>query len=147
MKSICGLDCEKCELNIFCGGCTETDGRPFGSNCTAAMCLKKGKDAFKKFKEKLIDTLNALDIQGMDKVTSLNNIKGSFANLEYSLPSGQKVKFWDNNKIYFGTQLHKADSDRCYGILADEKYLMVSEYGADGADAEIVVFMRWNCVT
>lgn len=62
--------------------------------------------------------------------------------IEYSLPSGQAVKFWDDNKIYFGTQLCKADSDRCYGILADEKYLMVSEYGADGADAEIVVFMR-----
>ncbi len=27
---------------------------------------------------------------------------------------------------------------------ADEKYLMVSEYGAFGADAEIVVFKRWN---
>lgn len=35
-------------------------------------------------------------------------------------------------------------SDRCYGIAADEKYLMVSEYGAYGSDAEVIVFKRWN---
>lgn len=35
--------------------------------------------------------------------------------------------------------LHKKDSDRCYGIIADEKYLMVFEYSGFGADAEIVV--------
>ena len=41
-------------------------------------------------------------------------------------------------------QIHKKDSDRCYGIIADEKYLMVSEYSGFGADAEIVVLKRWN---
>ena len=30
------------------------------------------------------------------------------------------------------------------GIAADEKYLMVSEYGENGSDAEIVIFQRWN---
>ena len=41
-------------------------------------------------------------------------------------------------------QLYKKDSDRCYGIIADEKYLMVSEYSGFGADAEIIVFKRWD---
>ncbi len=74
----------------------------------------------------------------------LNALKGSFTNIEYALPNGQIVKFWDDNKIYLGNQLHKKDSDRCYGIIADAKYLMVSEYSGFGADAEIVVFKQWN---
>lgn len=85
-----------------------------------------------------------MNIQDMEEVTDLNALKGSFINLEYHLPGGQTVKFWNDNKIYLGNQLHKKDSDRCYGIAADEKYLMVSEYGENGSDAEIVVFKRWN---
>ena len=46
--------------------------------------------------------------------------------------------------IYLGSQLHKRGSDRCYGIAADETYLAVSEYGENGADAQLVVFKRWN---
>ena len=80
----------------------------------------------------------------MEEVTELNALKGSFANIEYTLPNGHTVKFWDDNRIYLGNQLHKKDSDRCYGIIADEKYLMVSEYSGYGTDAEIIVFKRWN---
>ena len=50
----------------------------------------------------------------------LNALKGSFTNIEYALPNGQIVKFWDDNKIYLGNQMHKKDSDRSYGIIADE---------------------------
>ncbi len=60
------------------------------------------------------------------------------------MPNGQTVKLWDDNKIYFGNQIHKKGCNRCYGIAADEKYLMVSEYGENGSDAEIVIFQRWN---
>jgi hypothetical protein len=80
----------------------------------------------------------------MEEVTELNALKGSFANIEYALPNSQIVKFWDDNRIYLGNQLQKKDSDRCYGIIADEKYLMVSEYSGFGTDAEIIVFKRWN---
>ncbi|HOD93933.1 MAG TPA: hypothetical protein PL054_08675 [Clostridia bacterium] len=38
----------------------------------------------------------------MGKVTRLNTLKGSFVNLEYTLPSGQAVKLLDDNKIYIG---------------------------------------------
>ena len=82
--------------------------------------------------------------EALEEVTELNALKGSFANIEYALPNGQVVKFWDDNKIYLGNQLHKEGSDRCYGIIADEKYLMVSEYSGYGADSEIIVFKRWN---
>lgn len=92
----------------------------------------------------MIAAFNALDIPDMEEVTDLNALKGSFANIEYSLPNGQTVKFGDDNKIYLGNQLHKKGSDRCYGILADEKYLMVSEYGDYGSEAEVIVFKRWH---
>jgi len=95
-------------------------------------------------KEKLIAAFHALQIPDMEEVTELNALKGSLDNIEYALPNGTVVKFWDDNKIYLGNQLQKKDSDRCYGIIADEKYLMVSEYSGYGADAEIVVLNRWN---
>ena len=34
----------------------------------------------------------------MEEVKNLNALKGSFVNLEYLLPSGQAIKFWDDNK-------------------------------------------------
>ena len=103
-----------------------------------------GEDELCRFKKKLLAAFNALDIPDMEEVTELNALKGSFANIEYSLPNGQIVKFWDDNKIYFGNQLQKKGSDRCYGIMADEEYLMVSEFSGYGKDAEIIVFRRWN---
>ena len=92
----------------------------------------------------MIAAFNELHILDMDKVTDLNALKGSFINLPYKMPGGQMVKIWDDDRIYLGNQLHKKNSDRCYGIAADERYLMVCEYGKDGADAELVVFCRWN---
>jgi len=48
----------------------------------------------------------------------------------------------DDRCVYLGNQLPKKNSDRCYGLTADERYLLVCEYGEGGADAEIVVFAR-----
>lgn len=143
-KSMCGVDCTKCKLNSTCKGCAETEGHPFGAECMVALCLKKGENVLCKFKKDLIAAFNALNIQDMEEVTDLNALKGSFINIEYSLPNEQIVRFWDDNKIYLGNQLHKKDSDRCYGIIADQKYLMVSEYSGYGSDAEVVVFKRWR---
>ncbi len=143
-KSICGIDCTKCEMSGACKGCSETNGQPFGAECIVAGRCQKGKMALDELQEKLIAAFNGLNIQDMEEVTALNALKGSFINLEYALPNGRKVKLWDDNKIYLGNQLHKKGSNRCYGIAADEKYLVVSEYGDYGSDAEIVVFKRWN---
>lgn len=144
MKSICGIDCTKCEAGSTCNGCNE--GRPFGEECVVALYCQKGQNELNKFKKKLIAEFNALNIQDMEEVTDLNALKGSFINLEYTLSNGETVKMWNDNKIYLGNQLCKKGSDRCYGIAGDEKYLMVSEYGMNGSDAEIVIFKRWNMV-
>lgn len=150
MKSLCGLDCSECGLRNECSGCAETNGRPFGGKCIIAECCENSScsnygKAFKtacKLKEQLIAEFNALGIEDMEKVTGLNALKGSFVNLEYTLPGGERIKFWDDDRIYLGNQVCKKGSDRCYGLTADENYLLVCEYGAGGSDAEIVVYKR-----
>lgn len=95
-------------------------------------------------KEQLIKAFNDLDISDMEEVTELHQGKGDFVNLDFPLPCGTTVNLWDDSKTYFINQLEKKDSDRCYGLTADEKYLLVCEYGANGSDPEIVILKRWN---
>lgn len=102
--------------------------------------LHNGGD--KMLKEKLVKEFNQLGIDDMATVTDLNELKGDFINLQYQLPSGQIAKLWDDNKTYYGNQICKSNSTRCYGLVADESYLLVCEYGDGGSDAEIVVFKR-----
>ncbi len=95
-------------------------------------------------KEQLIKEFNKLAIPDMGEVKELFEGKGSFVNLELPTPCGQLVKFWDDDKTYYINQIEKGDGTRCYGLVADEKYLLVCEYGVDGTDAEIVIFKRWK---
>ena len=79
----------------------------------------------------------------MEEVRDLNALAGSYINLEYTLPGGQKAKLWDDSRVYLGNQLCKKDGGgRCYGLTADENYLLVCEYGNAGSDPEIVVYRR-----
>lgn len=90
----------------------------------------------------LIKAFQALGIPELESLTELCELPGKFVNLEYTLPSGQRVKLLDDEKTYLGSEVHKTGSDRCYGLAADENYLLVCEYGCGGTDAEIVVFKR-----
>ena len=143
MSSLCGFDCGVCTLKESCKGCAETNGHPFGGECVVAECVKKkGCDAVCQMKQQLIDEFNSLGIPDMGKVTELNALLGAYINCEYKLPGGQSVKLWEDGAIYLGNQLPKQGSDRCYGIAADENFLMVSEYGENGTNAEIVLLKR-----
>lgn len=144
MSSICGAECAGCPTKDGCRGCRETGGRPFGEECLVARYCLKGEGALEAFREKLIAAFNALGIPDMEEVTQLHALKGSVVNLPYPLPNGQTVRLWDDNKIYLANQLSKKNSDRCYGIAADERYLVVAECDRDGGDAELVVFQRWD---
>ena len=95
-------------------------------------------------KEILIEQFNMLTIPGMEEVKELYEAKGSFVNLPFLLPSGLTPKFWDDDKTYYIAQLENNKSDRCFGLTADEMYLMVCEYGEGGSNPEIVLFKRWN---
>lgn len=120
-ESLCGIACSKCELKDICG------------KCSGVPC---------KLKKQLISEFNALGIEDMDEITDLNSLKGSFVNLEYTLLSGQVIKFWDDDRIYLGNQICKKNSDRCYGLTADENCLLICEYGEGSSDAEIVVYKK-----
>ncbi|MCR5776163.1 MAG: helix-turn-helix domain-containing protein [Lachnospiraceae bacterium] len=98
---------------------------------------------FEEFKKKLIKEINDLHIEGMPKVESLNALVGKFVNLEYRLPSGEKVKFLNDQKTYLGNQLESEfGGDRCFGILADMDFIMVCTYAEGGADPELVLYKK-----
>ncbi len=149
MMAVCGLDCGQCGLKDGCAGCGETEGRHFGAGqCPLyACCREKGQDSCGPcggcgLKEELVREFNALGIPDMPEVAGLNTLPASYVNLQYTLPGGQEAKFWRDDRVYLGNQLEKLGSGRCYGLLADEKYLMVCEYGQDGADPEIIIFKK-----
>lgn len=143
MKALCGLDCGECDFNQNCKGCAETNGRPFGGECVAAECYKSGGEScFQMYKTRLINEFNALGIAGMPVITTLCSLGGAYVNLEYTFPSGEKIKLLDDTKVYLGYQVEKENSDRCYGLVADNDYLLVCEYGCNGADPEIVVYKK-----
>jgi hypothetical protein len=91
-------------------------------------------------KQQLIKEINALGIKDMPQIDNLFVLQGSFVNMAYPI-NGNLVKLLDDKATYWGTQIEK-DDGRCYGIACDEYYILVSEYGKDGTDAEIVVLKR-----
>ena len=98
---------------------------------------------FEQFKQKLIDEINALNIEGMPKVESLNALVGSFVNLEYQLPSGVKAKFLDDGTTYLGTQLEcEFGGDRCFGVLANMDFILICTYEAQGENPELLLFKK-----
>ena len=137
MKSLCGADCAACQWNSTCPGCSD-------EKCFIAKYIKKdGKEAYEEFKQTLIGEFNGLTIPGMPKINELYALVGNFVNLEYLLPSGQTVKFLDDNSMYLGNQVAcELRKGRCFGIVACVDFLLVCEYGENGADPDIVLFQR-----
>ncbi len=149
MSSICGATCEGCGFgkNNNCKGCSETKGCPFGKQCfVAKYILTGGKEKYEEFKKQLIDEINDLKVLGMPKINELNPLNGVFVNLNYPLPNGNSVKFLEDDEIYLGTQVESEFNDgeliRCFGILANMNFILVSEYGPNGDNPEIVVYKR-----
>ena len=75
-------------------------------------------------------------------VDDLNLLTGSYVNLPYPLANGSTVRFLKDDDIYLGNQVERADSDRCYGVVANEDFILVCEYGCNGSDPEIVLYTR-----
>ena len=137
MKSLCGADCANCQWSSTCPGCDHE------KRFIARYIKKDGKDAYGEFKQSLIDEINSLDIPGLPKIHELYALVGNFVNLEYPLPSGQTVRFLDNNSMYLGNQVEiQGKEGRCYGMVACVDFLLICEYGENGADPEVVLFKR-----
>lgn len=133
----CGSDCcKECSRAAECGGCEACSGHPFGGSCIA----ERNKD-FAALKNSLIDEINALSVEGLT-VSELFLLNGAYVNLEYPLPNGTTVKFLKDDDVYLGNQIERADSERCYGVVANEEFILVCEYGCNGAEPEIVMYKR-----
>lgn len=101
------------------------------------------KGEFEQFKQQLIDEINALHIEGMPQVESLNALVGSFVNLAYPLPSGVKAKFLDDGTTYLGTQLECAfGGECCFGVLACMDFILICTYEAEGKNPELVLYKK-----
>ncbi len=143
MTSICGIDCPECFMQESCMDCSASGSCHFGENCfIARYIIQHGVDGYDKFLKLLINEIHFLAVPDMPDVAGLNALKGSLLNLEYTLENGQTVKLLNDNKIYLGTQLHKKNSDRYYGIVADDKYILVCEYGQSRSDPKIILYMQ-----
>ena len=137
MKTYCGIDCCKdCEKLAECGGCEHCHGHPFGGSCVA----ERNQDSL-GLKARLIDEINALGIKGL-AVNDLYLLNGAYVNLSYPLDNSTTVKFLNDKDIYFGNQIEQADSERCYGVVANEGFILICEYGCGGVDPEIVLYKR-----
>lgn len=93
-------------------------------------------------KERLLTEIKKLGIRGFDKLNTLNLLDGSYLNLEVELPNGVRVKLLDDSKKYYANQIDVEGSEKCYGVAADENYIVVYKYGCEGADAELVQIKR-----
>ncbi len=102
-----------------------------------------GTEMLEAFKQQLMDEFNALHIEGLPKVESLNVLHGSFVNLPYSLPNGEVVQFLNDDASYLGNQLPcEFGGSRCFGIVANLDFLLVCTYETNGENPELVLYKR-----
>lgn len=141
--SICGQDCcTECARLVECSGCEKVKGHPFGGDCVAAKCVERGGcNALPDMKSNLINEINSLGIEGLN-VSELYLLNGNYVNLTYPLSNHTTVQFLNDKDVYFGSQIEKADSDRCYGVVANEEFILVCEYGCDGTNPELLLYKR-----
>ncbi len=98
---------------------------------------------FEAFKEQLIGEINDLHIEGMPHLEKLNALVGSYVNLAYPLPNGTSVKFLDDGTTYLGNQLESEfGGERCFGVLANMDFILISTYGPGGSDPELVLYKK-----
>ena len=141
-KTYCGADCANCGSKERCGGCREACGSPFGGMCIAAEYIKAGgRAAYEAFKAELLKELNGLlDSLQLPRAEVLYELPGSYINLEYPLPNGEKVKFLKDENIYLGCQIECDGLNFCCGAALDSTFILVCRYGENGSDPELVAY-------
>ena len=98
---------------------------------------------FDAFKQKVIEEINELHIEGMPKVERLNALVGKYVNLEYRLPNGMKAKFLNDQTTYLGNQLESEfGGERCFGVLANMDFILICTYEKDGENPELVLYKK-----
>lgn len=140
---------EVCVKHLQKEGFTEDQARSYMKNTLPTLDYWKRYEElsdngqFDLFKEQLIKEINDLHVEGMPKVEKLNALVGAYVNLAYPLPSGESVKFLNDETTYLGNQLESEfGGDRCFGILANMDFIMVCTYEAQGANPELLLYKK-----
>ena len=144
MSTYCGANCESCPSKENCKGCRETCGSPFGGRCVAAEYIKfGGLEVYQQFKQELLNEINILlAAQGIGAIDGLFELVGGFVNLEYPMPSGEKVKLLNDKNIYLGAQIEFANLGICYGVVADTGFILICCYSINGSESELIVYQK-----
>lgn len=144
-KSLCNADCENCPSREGCRGCENTCGNPFGKQCfIAKYILIGGIEKYLDFKKQLLAEINSLNIEGMERVSELYPLEGSFVNLEYPIHSGT-VKFLNDDEMYLCAQVKNIFDESgktCFGIVARENFILICSYGENGENPEIEIYKK-----
>ena len=143
-RNYCGANCESCPSKADCGGCMETGGSPFGGRCVAAEYIKLGGlEAYHQFKQTLLGEINTLlAAKGIGAIDGLFELVGEYVNLEYPMPSGEKIKLLNDKNIYLGAQIEFADMGICYGVVADTGFILICSYSVNGSEPELIVYEK-----
>ena len=138
-----------CVENMVKQGFTEEQARDYlGQTLPRLDYWKRYRELsddgqFEAFKKQLIDEINGLHIEGMPRVEKLNALVGSYVNLAYPLPSGESVKFLNDQNTYLGNQLESEfGGERCFGVLANMDFILICTYEKDGANPELVLYKK-----
>lgn len=138
-----------CAANMTAEGFTDSEARAIlRENLPKLDYWKRYKELsdngkFEEFKRKLIDEINELHIPGMPRLERLNALAGSYVNLEYRLPSGQRVKFLNDRTTYLGNQLESEfGGKRCFGVLANMDFILICTYEENGENPELVLYKK-----
>lgn len=148
-QSICGADCTTCGFgkNNNCRGCIASKGCPFGKPCFIYSYIKiGGTKSYETFKKQIIDEFNDLHIPGLPVIEELYAINGAYVNLAYPMPSGYELKLLDDKEIYLCNQVECEFNDgeiiKCFGLVAGPGFLLVSEYGENCTDPELLFYKK-----
>ena len=138
-----------CVPHMVAQGFTEEQARTYMKEKLPTLNYWKKYDElsdngqFEEFKTILIQEINALHVEGMPKLESLNALVGSYVNLAYPLPNGTKVQFLNDQTTYLGNQLESdLGGDRCFGVLANMDFILICTYESEGKNPELVLYKK-----
>ena len=98
---------------------------------------------FDAFKQKVMEEINDLHIEGLPRVEKLHALVGKYVNLAYRLPNGTKVQFLNDETTYLGNQLESEfGGERHFGILAGMDFILICTYEGEGEDPELVLYKK-----
>jgi len=140
---------DTCASHMVSEACTEEQAKAYLRDMLPRLDHWKpyaalgGEEAYNAFKQKLMDEVNALAVEGMPKVTELRRISGSTVDPMLRLPSGEQVRFLSAERSYLGAKLpSEFGGERLFFVVADMDFILIFTAEADVSHAEPVIYKQ-----